>query len=68
MDVLYIEKCRYEIQEQEGVPVRYICPFRALPADMITAVYAKNHTKPLNTLLNVEAGNTYTSLCFNGII
>jgi hypothetical protein len=30
MDVVYIRKCRYEIQEPKEVPVWYTGPFQAL--------------------------------------
>jgi hypothetical protein len=30
MDVVYIDKCQYEIQEQKKVPVWYTGPFQAL--------------------------------------
>jgi hypothetical protein len=30
MDIMYIDKCRYDIQEQKEVTVWYTGPFRAL--------------------------------------
>jgi hypothetical protein len=30
MDIIYTDKCRYEVQEQKEVPVWYTGPFRAL--------------------------------------
>jgi hypothetical protein len=35
MAVAYIDKYRYEIQEQKEVPVWYTGPFRALPIIML---------------------------------
>jgi hypothetical protein len=36
--VIYIDKCRYEIQEQKEVPVWYICIYRPTSS---TAVWLK---------------------------
>jgi hypothetical protein len=30
MDIVYIDKCRYEIQEQKEVPVRYTGIYRRI--------------------------------------
>jgi hypothetical protein len=34
MDIVFIDKCRYEIQELEEVPVRYTATYRSISSSV----------------------------------
>jgi hypothetical protein len=42
MDIVYVDECRYEIQEQEEVPVWYTGPFRALLTTNYMNIYRRD--------------------------
>jgi hypothetical protein len=45
MNIVYIDKCRYEIREQRQIPVWYTGPFRAVPkrANAAPAYFPKTY-------------------------
>jgi hypothetical protein len=64
MVIVYIDKCRYKIQEKKEFPVWYTSKYRFIWSAGNIVVYAENHTKLINKnkgLLIVKTDGTVYS-------